>query len=237
MSRTRRFPVLLTSLTLAVGLTGVLAACAGPDDPTPTRSPSASATRTPAPSSTPTPTTPATSAPVTGDPSAAPAPEPSEPAATPTDGSGQGTGNGSGADAPATVDWSAVTAQGVAAAGGGSVVSIAGSGDQWTVVVAGPDGSQTQSVVSATLGRVTSGPFPKDVDAATKAANVARTSGLRTQADAAATVATGAVAGSTLSSLTLGGTAAAPSWTATVQASGTTSTVRVDGLTGAASVG
>ncbi|PZE95792.1 hypothetical protein DEI95_00080 [Curtobacterium sp. MCBD17_008] len=135
------------------------------------------------------------------------------------------------------MDWSTVTAQGIAAAGGGTVVSLAGSGDQWTVLVAGPDGSLTQSVVSATLGRVTSGPFPKDADAATKAANVARTANLQTRADAAAEAATGAVAGSTLSSLTLAGTAAAPSWTATVSASGTTSTVRVDGRTGAASVG
>ena len=40
-------------------------------------------------------------------------------------------------------------------AGGGTVVSLTGSGDNWTVVVAGPDGSLTQSVVSATLDRVT----------------------------------------------------------------------------------
>jgi hypothetical protein len=131
------------------------------------------------------------------------------------------------------VDYATVTKQGVAAAGGGTVVSLAGSGDSWTVVVAGPDGSLTQSVVSATLGRVTSGPFPKDSDAATKAANAARAAGLKVDAAAAAKAATSAVSG-TLASLQLGGTRAAPSWTASVTVSGAARSVTVDGLTGAA---
>jgi hypothetical protein len=131
------------------------------------------------------------------------------------------------------VDYTAVTKQGVAAAGGGTVVSLAGSGDNWTVVVADPDGSLTQSVVSATLGRVTSGPFPKDSDAATKTANAARAAGLKVDAAAAAKAATSAVSG-TLTSLQLGGTRAAPSWTASVTVSGAARSVTVNGLTGAA---
>gem|GEM_PF-4703951 len=137
-------------------------------------------------------------------------------------------------DAPETVDWSAVTQQGIAAAGGGSVVSLTGSGDSWTVVVSGPDGSQTQSVVSATLGRVTSGPFPKDVDQATKTADADRAAAAEIDAATAAETAVGASSGGTLSSLVLGGSATAPTWTATLTGS-STSTVIVDGISGATS--
>jgi hypothetical protein len=112
-------------------------------------------------------------------------------------------------------------------------VSLIGSGDSWTVLVAGPDGAQTQSVVSASLGRVTSGPFPKDADAATAAVNAARAKSLRVDAAAAATKAIAAVPGSALGSLVLGGPGTAPVWTASVSVSGATTTVTVDGLSGA----
>jgi hypothetical protein len=232
---TRRHPstVLTASIVIAIGTTALLTACSGSDTPAPTRSATATRTASPTPTPTRTPTT-APSASATTAPAPAPAPVPSDdPSGSDDDGAGQGTGNGSGADAPDTVDYTAVTKQGVAAAGGGTVVSLAGSGDNWTVVVAGPDGSLTQSVVSATLGRVTSGPFPKDSDAATKTANAARAAGLKVDAAAAAKAATSAVSG-TLTSLQLGGTRAAPSWTASVTVSGAARSVTVNGLTGAA---
>jgi hypothetical protein len=223
-----------TAIAIGLGLTVVLAGCTGGDTP----SPSTSATTTR--SASPTPTATRTAAPTTAPSStatAAPAPAPSTPAAQPTDdpgdGSGTGTGNGGGADAPATIDWANVTKQGVAAAGGGTVVSLIGSGDSWTVLVAGPDGAQTQSVVSASLGRVTSGPFPKDADAATAAVNAARAKSLQVDAAAAATKAIAAVPGSALGSLVLGGPGTAPVWTASVSVSGATTTVTVDGLSGA----
>jgi len=223
-----------TAIAIGLGLTVVLAGCTGGDTPSP--STSATSTR----SASPTPTATRTAAPTTAPSStatAAPAPAPSTPAAQPTDdpgdGSGTGTGNGGGADAPATIDWANVTKQGVAAAGGGTVVSLIGSGDSWTVLVAGPDGAQTQSVVSASLGRVTSGPFPKDADAATAAVNAARAKSLQVDAAAAATKAIAAVPGSALGSLVLGGPGTAPVWTASVSVSGATTTVTVDGLSGA----
>ena len=232
---TRRHPstVLTASIVIAIGTTALLTACSGSDTPGPTRSATATRTASPTPTPTRTPTT-APSASATTAPAPAPAPVPSDdPSGSDDDGGGQGTGNGSGADAPDTVDYTALTRQGVAAAGGGTVVSLAGSGDNWTVVVAGPDGSLTQSVVSATLGRVTSGPFPKDSDAATKTANAARAAGLKVDAAAAAKAATSAVSG-TLTSLQLGGSGAAPTWTASVTASGAARSVTVNGLTGAA---
>jgi len=232
---TRRHPstVLTASIVIAIGTTALLTACSGSDTPGPTRSATATRTASPTPTPTRTPTT-APSASATTAPAPAPAPVPSDdPSGSDDDGGGQGTGNGSGADAPDTVDYTALTRQGVAAAGGGTVVSLAGSGDNWTVVVAGPDGSLTQSVVSATLGRVTSGPFPKDSDAATKTANAARAAGLEVDAAAAAKAATSAVSG-TLTSLQLGGSGAAPTWTASVTASGATRSVTVNGLTVAA---
>ena len=223
-----------TAIAIGLGLTVVLAGCTGGDTPSP--STSATSTR----SASPTPTATRTAAPTTAPSStatAAPAPAPSTPAAQPTDdpgdGSGTGTGNGGGADAPATIDWANVTKQVVAAAGGGTVVSLIGSGDSWTVLVAGPDGAQTQSVVSASLGRVTSGPFPKDADAATAAVNAARAKSLQVDAAAAATKAIAAVPGSALGSLVLGGPGTAPVWTASVSVSGATTTVTVDGLSGA----
>jgi hypothetical protein len=194
-----------TAIAIGLGLTVVLAGCTGGDTP----SPSTSATTTR--SASPTPTATRTAAPTTAPSStatAAPAPAPSTPAAQPTDDPG-------------------------AAAGGGTVVSLIGSGDSWTVLVAGPDGAQTQSVVSASLGRVTSGPFPKDADAATAAVNAARAKSLQVDAAAAATKAIAAVPGSALGSLVLGGPGTAPVWTASVSVSGATTTVTVDGLSGA----
>ncbi|WP_146242533.1 hypothetical protein [Curtobacterium sp. MCPF17_047] len=228
---TRRHPstALTAAITVGVGAALFLTACSGGDTPAPTRSATATATAEPTRTASPTPSQ---STPVV----------PSSPAsATPTpgdddgdDGSGQGAGNGGGVTDPGTVDLGIVTQQGIAAAGGGTVVSLTGSGDLWTVVVAGPDGTLTQSVVSATLGRVTSGPFPKDSDAATKTANAARAAGLRVDADAAAAKATAAVPGSTLATLQLGGSGSAPTWTATVSSGGASRTVTVDGVTGAA---
>lgn len=222
---TRRHPltVLTASIAIGIGTAALLSACSGSDTPEPTRSAtttrSATPTATPTPSATPT--TPATTAPS------------ADPTGSADDGTGQGTGNGSGVENPDTVDYAAVTKQGLAAAGGGTVVSLAGSGDNWTVVVAGPDGSLTQSVVSATLDRVTSGPFPKDSDAATKAANTARAAALKVDAAAAAKAATNAVSG-TLASLQLGGSGSAPTWTAKVTVDGATRSVTVNGVTGAA---
>lgn len=234
MQRRRSLPVITASVVLGLSLTTTLAACSGGDDPTPSRTPSSSR------SASPEPTGRTTRTPATDTPSSATSAPPS--AGTPSDdqtgsaddGNVPGTGNGSGVDQPTSVDFGAVAAQGVAAAGGGTTVSIVGAGDNWTVVVSGPDGSQTQSVVSATLDRVTSGPFPKDADAATKAVNVARSGSLRVQAADAATRALAAVPGSSLTSLVLGGSGSAPVWTATVTASGATRTVTVDGLTGSA---
>jgi hypothetical protein len=235
MQQRRSLPVRITSIVLGLGLITSLAACSGGEDPTPTRSPSHSRTATSDPTASPTQTPKASPAPSSGTSAPPAAGSPSDDqTGSADDGNVPGTGNGSGVEQPSSVDFSAVTAQGVAAAGGGTAVSIVGSGDDWTVVVSGPDGSQTQSVVSATLGRVTSGPFPKDADAATKAANVARSGALRVQAGTAATRAVGAVPGSSLSSLVLGGSGSAPVWTATVAAGGSTRTVTVDGLTGTA---
>jgi hypothetical protein len=231
---TRRHPstALTAAISVGVGAALFLTACSGGDTPAPTRSATASATTTPKPTRTPSPSPTATTAPAPSSPaSATPAPAPGDDDGD--DGSGQGTGNGGGVTDPVSVDFGTVSQQGIAAAGGGKVVSLAGSGDLWTVVVAGPDGSLTQSVVSATLGRVTSGPFPKDSDAATKTANAARAAGLRVAADAAAAKATAAVPGSTLASLQLGGSGSAPTWTATVSAGGASRTVTVNGLTGA----
>lgn len=224
MSRRRTAPVLTASIVLAVGLTAVLAACSGPDGtPSPSASTTASRSASPTPTSN---TTASPSAPsVPGDDQTGPA----------DDGTGAGTGNGSGVDQPSSVDFAKISAQGVAAAGDGTVVALSGAGDNWTVVVSGPDGSQTQAVVSATLDRVTSGPFPKDVDAATKSANVSRTAALKVDAAAAAAAAERTAAGGTLSALTLGGSGSAPVWTATVTVGGASKTVTVNGVTGAAS--
>lgn len=231
MQRRRSLPVLTATIVIGLGLTTTLAACSGGDDRTPSATRSASATATATPTRTPV----ASAAPTSGTTPSPSASTPSDDQTGPADdGTGPGTGNGSGVDQPDSVDFAAVTAQGVAAAGGGTVVSLVGSGDNWTVLVSGPDGSQTQSVVSATLGRVTSGPFPKDADSATKAANVARAGALQVKADAAATSAVGAVSGSTLTSLVLGGSGSAPVWTATVSAGGATRSVTVDGVTGTA---
>jgi hypothetical protein len=226
--------VIAASVVLGVGLTTTLAACSSGDDPSPAPSRSASSTRTPSATTT-APATTGAPAPVD---STEPSPStPDVPSDDQTggqdDGTGPGTGNGSGVDTPTTVDWSAISEQGVAAAGGGTVVSIIGAGDEWTVLVAGPDGSQTQSVVSATLGRVTSGPFPKDADAATKTANVARSAAARIDAATAAASATKAVAGGSLTSLVLGGSGSAPVWTATLSTSGGSRTVTVDAVSGA----
>lgn len=237
---TRRHPstALTAAITVGVGAALFLTACSGGDTPAPTRSATATATTTPKPTRTPSPTPTATTPAVPSTPAsatAAPAPgDGGDSDGGDADGSGQGTGNGGGVTNPVSVDFGTVTQQGIAAAGGGKVVSLAGSDDLWTVVVAGPDGSLTQSVVSATLGRVTSGPFPKDSDAATKTANAARAAGLRVDANAAAAKATAAVPGSSLRGLQLGGSGSAPVWTATVAAGGATRTVTVDGVTGAA---
>lgn len=234
MTRRPPSPVLTAAIAVGIGGALLLTGCSGGDAPAPTTSASATGktpkpTPTRTPSSTPTPTTaaPAPSTPT----SAAPAPDPEQGG---DDGSGQGTGNGSGVTTPAAVDLGVVTQQGIAAAGGGTVVSLAGSGDLWTVVVAGPDGSLTQSVVSVTLGRVTSGPFPKDSDAATKTATVARVAATKTDARTVAAKAVAAVPGSTIAGLQLGGSGSAPVWTATVSTGGATRTVMVDGVTGAA---
>ncbi|AIV40461.1 MULTISPECIES: hypothetical protein [unclassified Curtobacterium] len=234
MTRPHRTSAIVTAIALAAGLGTTLASCSRADDPAPSTSASA-ATRTPSTSPTPTRSAPVpepAGTPTAGSDTSSAGPTEDAPA----DGSGQGTGNGSGADAPATVDWAAVAEQGIAAAGGGTVISIAGSGDDWTVLVSGPDGARTQSVVSATLGRVTSGPFPKDSDAATRQSDVSRTEGLQVTADRAATSALGAVPGSTLVSVVLGGPASAPVWTATTSTTAGTTTVSVDGRTGAVSV-
>lgn len=236
MPTRRPLTVLTATVALGVGLTMTLTACSGDDDPSPSPTRSATATRTPSATATPAPTTSSAPAPDGSAASAAPS-TPAVPSDDQTggtdDGTGPGTGNGSGVETPASVDWSAISQQGVAAAGGGTVVSIAGSGDEWTVLVAGPDGSQTQSVVSATLGRVTSGPFPKDADAATKSANAARAAAARVDAATAATTATKAVSGSALRSLVLGGSAPAPTWTATLSVAGAARTVTVDAVSGA----
>ncbi len=101
-------------------------------------------------------------------------------------------------------------------------------------MVAGPDGSRTQSVVSATLGRVTSGPFPRDVDAATAAADAARSAAAEVDAAAAAASATAAVPGSTLRSVVLEGSDTAPVWNAVVTVGGAERSVTVDARTGTA---
>jgi hypothetical protein len=222
MSTRRSTPVLTAAIVLGLGLTSVLAACSGGSTPEPSRSPSSGSASASASAS---------AAPTSGSTASAPTDDQTGSA---DDGTGPGTGNGSGNDSPDTVDWAAVTKQGVAAAGGGTVVSLTGSGDNWTVVVAGPDGSQTQSVVSATLGRVISGPFLSAADAATTAANVARAAALRVDAASAAAAAVSASSGGTLSALVLGGTGTAPVWTATLTGS-SSSTVTVDGVTGTAS--
>lgn len=212
-------------MALGVATATLLSGCSG--GATPDRTPSASSSS----SASSTPTATRSAAPL-------PTPEPTDPAddqtGSPDDGTGPGTGNGSGAEAPENVDFAKLSKQGIAAAGGGTVVSLTGSGDNWTVVVAGPDGSLTQSVVSATLDRVTSGPFPKDSDAATKAANVARAAALKVDATAAASRAATAVSG-TVTSVTLGGSGAAPTWSVAVTVGGAARTVTVNGISGATS--
>jgi hypothetical protein len=225
---TRRHPltILTASMALGVATTVLLSGCAGDDTPDRTPSASRSSSASPTPSATPT---------------TAPAPTP-EPTTDPTDeqtgaaddGTGPGTGNGSGVEAPENVDFASIAKQGVAAAGDGTVVSLTGSGDNWTVVVAGPDGSLTQAVVSATLGRVTSGPFPKDSDQATKTADAARAAAIRVDAPAAATTAAAAVQG-TVTSVVLGGSGSAPTWTVGLTVGGAARTVTVDGISGATS--
>lgn len=228
MSRRPSLAVLTASIAIGVGAATLLAACSGSDSPEPTRSASHSRSA----SATPLPTATTTLAPTAN-------PSPSTPSDDQSggadDGTGPGTGNGSGVVDPSNVDFAKVAKQGVAAAGGGTVVSLAGSGDNWTVVVAGPDGSLTQSVVSATLDRVTSGPFPKQSDAATTAANKARVAALKVTAPDAATNAAKAVSGGTVSAVTLGGSGSAPTWTVSVTAGGSTEQVTVNGLTGATS--
>ncbi|WIB25347.1 hypothetical protein [Curtobacterium sp. MCSS17_015] len=230
---TRRHPSTVLTAAITVGISGalLLTACSGGDTPAPTKSASATRTASPTPTRTPS----QAPAPSMSAAPSAPADEASAPGSDDdtNDGSGQGTGNGSGVTAPDTVDFGTVTQQGVAAAGGGTVVSLTGGGDLWTVVVAGPDGSLTQSVVSATLGRVTSGPFPKDSDAAAKGATAARAAALRVDADAAVAKATAAVPGSSLTGLQLGGSGSAPVWNATVTSGGASRSVTVDGVTGA----
>lgn len=213
MARRNRITVLTASLAIGIGMTAVLAACSTGDDAAPSgsASPSASRSTSTSPSATPT----------------------DDQTGSADDGTGPGTGNGSGVDNPTSVDWATVTKQGLAAAGGGTVVSLTGSGDNWTVVVADASGARTQSVVSATLARVTSGPFPTDADSQTMADDVARAASLQVDAAAAATDAEESTAGAKLSSLVLGGTGAAPVWTATLTVSGATTSVTVDGKTGA----
>lgn len=213
MARRNRITVLTASLVIGIGMTAVLAACSAGDDAAPSGSASPSASRSASTS-----------------PSATPTDDQTGPA---DDGTGPGTGNGSGVDNPTSVDWATVTKQGLAAAGGGTVVSLTGAGDNWTVVVADASGARTQSVVSATLARVTSGPFPKESDSQTMADDVARAAALKVDAAAAAADAEKSTAGAKLSSLVLGGTGAAPVWTATLTVSGATTTVTVDGTTGA----
>ncbi|MCM3506249.1 hypothetical protein M3666_14110 [Curtobacterium sp. ODYSSEY 48 V2] len=224
----RRLPVTAASVVLAVTAAVVLAGCSGGDGPERTASASPSRSATPAPTGSAPTTVPPSSG---SSPSDVPSPGPSGGV---DDGTGPGTGNGSGVEQPDSVDFAAVSAQGVAAAGGGTVVSLAGSGDEWTVVVAGPDGSRTQSVVSATLGRVTSGPFPRDVDAATAAADAARSAAAEVDAAAAAASATAAVPGSTLRSVVLEGSDTAPVWNAVVTVGGAERSVTVDARTGTA---
>lgn len=228
MTRRHRLTTITASIALGVATAALASGCSGPDtadrSPSPTRSSSASATATPTPRPSSTPTGAATSAPGTA-PSAAPT-------APVDDGTGPGTGNGSGVETPANVDFSRIAAQGVAAAGGGTVVSLTGSGDNWTVVVASPDGSLTQSVVSATLDRVTSGPFPKDSDAATKAANAARAGAVRVDAPTAAARAASS-SGGTVTGIVLGGSGQAPTWAVSVSVGGAGRTVTVDAVSGA----
>lgn len=221
MARRNRLTVLTTSIVLGIGMTTVLAACTEGGDPAPTSS--ASGRTSASPGST------ASGSAGSGS-SGTPGSKPSDDqTGAPDDGTGPGTGNGSGVDNPTSIDWTTVTKQGLAAAGGGTVVSLTGAGDSWTVVVVGSDGSETQSVVSATLGRVTSGPFPKSADAQVTAPAAA----LKIDAATAAADAEKSTSGAVLSSLVLGGTGAAPVWTATLTVSGAARTVTVDGLTGA----
>jgi hypothetical protein len=123
--------------------------------------------------------------------------------------------------------------QAIAAAGGGTVVQATGSGDAWTILVSASDGSQTLAVVSAASMRVTSGPFPKSVDAATQASTLARIAALNVDAAHAATAGLGAFGGSSLAWVQLAGTDAAPQWSIGVTAGGTQHTVIVDGKSGA----
>ncbi|PYY40835.1 hypothetical protein [Curtobacterium sp. MCPF17_046] len=229
MSRRLR-PVSTASILLVAVTATVLTGCSGGGTPDPTPSASHHRTASPTPTRSAAPSSPASSPSSTS----APAVPSAGPSAGADDGTGTGTGNGSGVDDPETVDFAAVSAQGVAAAGGGTVISLAGSGDNWTVLVAGPDGSRTQSVVSATLGRVTSGPFPRDSDAPTKAADAARATAATVDAAAAASTATNTVSGSRLVSAELGGPESAPVWTVLVTVDGAQRTVTVDARTGAA---
>ena len=223
---------LLPLSALVVGAALATAGCSGDGGPEP--SPSHTRSATPSDSSAPTLTAPSATASDSGNDSGSDSGSDSggSDAGDGTGSSGSGTGS-SGSESTPAVDVAAVSEQGVAAAGGGTVVSFSSSdGDTWTVVVSAADGSETQSVVSASAGRVVSGPFPKSVDADTRSTNLA-VIGAAVDVVEAARIATGAVTGSTLASMQLGGTTAAPRWTAAVTVDGTAHTVTVDAASGA----
>jgi len=237
---------LLPLSALVVGAALATAGCSGDGGPEP--SPSHTRSATPSDSSAPTLTAPSATASDSGNDSGSDSGSDSggSDAGDGTGSSGSGTGSSgsgtgssgsgtgsSGSESTPAVDVAAVSEQGVAAAGGGTVVSFSSSdGDTWTVVVSAADGSETQSVVSASAGRVVSGPFPKSVDADTRSTNLA-VIGAAVDVVEAARIATGAVTGSTLASMQLGGTTAAPRWTAAVTVDGTAHTVTVDAASGA----
>ncbi|MFZ7089093.1 PepSY domain-containing protein [Curtobacterium sp. RRHDQ10] len=154
-------------------------------------------------------------------------------------GSGSGgSGSSGGTVTQGQLDTSvaqAMAAAGIAesASGSGTLLSLHIDGDDWTIVTADESGAETQSVVSRSLGRVTSGPFPKSVDAATTAQNTAIAAAARVPYATAASTAQRAVPGSSLTGLQLGGTSSAPRWTATVTANGVVHTVVVDAASGA----
>jgi hypothetical protein len=226
--RLARSSVIPVAVLVGLGTGMLLAGCSAPSvsasaSPTPTRSAS------PKPSATP-------SATASSDPDAAgdgsSAATGSGTSADGSTGTGAGSSSGSGSGA-ATVDLAGMDTQAVSAAGGGTVVQATGSGDSWTILVAATDGSQTLAVVSASSMRVTSGPFPKSVDAATQASTLARIRGLDVDAAHAATTGVGAFGGSSLVSVALAGTDNAPQWSVGVTAGGTKHTVTVDGRSGA----
>ncbi|KQO62183.1 hypothetical protein [Curtobacterium sp. Leaf261] len=245
--RSRAVPALVA---IGLGSALVLAGCSTGDDtvPSPTRSHTRSST--PSPSTSPaaddeaTTGTGGSTGTGTGDTGAAGGSGSSDGAGD-DGGTGDGTGgNGTGgsdsgsasalSDAQlGTIGTQAIAAAGATGSGGAAtVLSATGSSDEWTVVTAGADGSETQSVVSLALGRVSSGPFPKSVDAATQSANRALTAAASTGFQAAAAAAQGAVPRGTLTAIQLGGSASTPRWTATVSASGAAHTVVVDAASG-----